>query len=127
MATEAIQAAITPGSVPYGQRENMEDAISASGNTPEATAAPAGALNPINPDDPFSSPMTALLNKGGFTSDRPLTSGLSVGPGTTPAFDTTGLPVDTMRRLQEVALNAKSPQLRGAALLALRRIAQNRR
>lgn len=127
MATEATQAAIAPGSTAYGERENLEGAIAAAEATPEVQAAPAMGLKAINPDDPFSSPMTALLNKGGFTSDRPVTSGLSVGPGSTPPFDTTGLPVATMKRLQEVALNAKSPQLRGAAILALKRIARSRR
>jgi len=126
---DTMRAAIAPGSTPYGERGNLEDAIGSAASTsnaalPEAAAASA-AQKPINPNDPYGSPMTALMGKGGFTSERPLTSGLSVGPGTTPS-NLDGLPVDKMKRLQQVALHAKSPQLRGAAILALRRIVRSR-
>lgn len=128
---EQIRAAISPGSTPYGERGALEDAIGGAASTssaasPEAMAAPAMGMAPINPNDPFGSPMSAIMGEGGFSSDRPITSGLTVGPGSGPAPDLSGLPLSLMQKLQDVALNAKSPQLRGAALLALRRIVRNR-
>ncbi len=94
--------------------------------SPEAGAAAVGGMGPISPQDPFSDPMSALMGQGGFSSQRPVTSGLSVGPGDTPPAAPTDLPMPLMSQLQNIALNAKSPQLRQAAVLALRRLIRNR-
>ncbi len=118
-----IAAAIAPGSVPYGERGALESGISQSQATPKLPVA----ASPISPQDPFSGgPMSALMGDGGFGSDKPVTSGLSMGPGSGPATDLSNLPMPLIAKLQDVALNAKNPQLRGAALLALRRIVRQR-
>ena len=120
---EQVKAAIAPGSTPYGERGELEQAI----GTSSAVSAPMPVQGRISSQDPFTGgPMAALLGQGGYTSDRPVTSGLSVGPGAGPAVDLSGLPLDVMKKLHVVATTAKSPQLRGAALLALRRIVRNR-
>lgn len=118
---EQVKSAIAPGSTPYGERGQLEQAVSSATATP-----PSPVQGRISSQDPFSGPMAALMGQGGYTSDRPVTSGLSVGPGSGPAADLSGLPLDVMKKLHVVATTAKSPQLRGAALLALRRIVRNR-
>lgn len=122
MTTQNVQAAIAPGSTPYGERGKLEGAIAQSQATPQLPVAP----GPISGQDPFGGPMSALMGEGGFSSGKPITSGLSVGPGGPPAPDMTGLPIDLMQRLQTIATQAKNPQLRGAAVVALRRIVKNR-
>lgn len=126
---ERTRAAIAPGSTPFGDRGMLEQAIGQSQQlaaSPEAGAGAVGGMAPISPQDPFSDPMSALMGQGGFSSERPVTSGLSVGPGDSPPPVPTDLPIPLMSQLQNIALNAKSPQLRGAAVLALRRIVRNR-
>lgn len=123
---DTARRAIEPGSVPYGERQELEAGLQSllGGGAEQAPgAAPVGN---ISPQDPFGDPMSALMGKEGYQSNLPVTAGLSVGPGPGPDVQT-NLPVSTMETLQEMALHAKTPRVRQLALLALRRIVRESR
>lgn len=115
---------IEPGSVPYGERQGLEDGLRA--------AAPAGGEAPVDrgasvpappPVDSAGDPLAALIN-GAVSSPRsgPLTAGLSVGPGAGRGGQITTMTPE-QSRLHQVAAQAKNPILRQMARNELRRIA----
>lgn len=111
------QDAIAPGSVPYGERANLESAISSVQNNaaPAASPAPAGAGVSASGSDPLGAMLGGELAPGAL----PVTDGLSVGPGRMPAAPEQSIsPVH--QRLIALATQAKSPHLRVQARTALR-------
>jgi hypothetical protein len=119
-SADTVKKAIAPGSTESGDRQKLEagiESIMGGGGEPMPPVTPA-----ISPQDPFGDPESALAGAEGFSSDLPITAGLSVGPGAGPTQSFENLPIPTMQVLQDMALNAKTPQVRQMALLALRRI-----
>lgn len=116
--------AIAPGSIPYGEREGFAAAVDAGGGEdgPSVPAATSGAAGLGGPLDPLQQMMTG----GVPPSDDPITSGLSVGPGMTPA-PAVGQTTPVQDRLIYVALHAKSPTLRMQARNALRILARKQK
>lgn len=122
------QKAISPGSTEFGDRQGLEQGLGDVLNAGPSPA-PSGGPLPAAPDGAQAGldPINALLG-GLHTSDLPVTSGLRQGPGRAPlAPGASQLPATTMQKLQQVALNAKSPQMRHMARVSLRRIARNGR
>lgn len=114
----AISDGIVPGTVPYGSREQFASALDTAGqgsNAPAAPAATSGAAGIGGPLDPLQ----AMLTGGIPASSAPVTSGLSVGPGASPA-STPGAGDSIQERLLYIANNAKNPNLRIQARAALR-------
>ena len=120
-------AAITPGSLEYGDRQKLVAGLQSvgTGGQPAAPNPAAGTLPP--PVDGANDPLAALL--GGQINpqgtDNPLTSGLSVGPGNGPD-GVQNLQDPRKVRLQQIATKASSPMLRAAARLELRRLVGER-
>lgn len=115
----AISDGIVPGTVAYGDRENLAAALDTpTQDTPSAPAATSGSAGVGGPMDPLQAMLGGNIPTGG----NPVTSGLSVGPGNTPG-PTQGQMNPMQERLVHVALNAKSPQLRAFARQALRKVA----
>ncbi len=122
---DIVKKSIAPGSTEFGERQNLEadiQSIMGGGGEQMPPVTPA-----ISSQDPFSGPESALAGTDGFSSDLPITAGLSVGPGAGPTQSFGNLPIPTMQVLQDMALNAKTPQVRQMALLALRRIVREGR
>lgn len=115
--------AIAPGSIPYGEREQFAAAVDSAGQAPGAApAATSGAAGVGGPLDPLRSMLTGGLAPSG----DPVTSGLSVGPGASPAL-TPGQNDPVQQRLLYIATNAKSPKLRTQARAALRGLVLKKR
>jgi hypothetical protein len=116
---EQVKRAIEPGSVPFGQRQELEAQIgqalgaTSPGQTP--TPQPGPTVAPTSAD-----PVGALLGGGVNVQPDVLTAGLSVGPG--PGTMADEVPTELEQRLMLLAQQARSPQLRAMARMALRRI-----
>ena len=114
--------ALAPGSVPYGERDDLEAGmaeVQAGAPGPlGGGSAPTGAQPAIEDDEVFD-PDQFLLG-GGHSSDLPITAGLDVGPGPGPFGGIQA--TSQQKKLQELALNSPSAALRHAARLALRRL-----
>lgn len=122
---DTAKRAIVPGSLPYGERTGFEAAIDRTlggtrGAAPASVSPPAG----VGAVLPRRTPLDFLLKSKVFKTSLPVTAGLSVGPGPGPSMDLSGLPLDRMARLQEIALNARSPVLRSHARILLRELAR---
>ncbi len=125
MAVKETQAAIAPGSTDYGERGELEGAVSASLSSPAGSQEPTlGSASPVPTAGGLPASPLDFLNDGTHSSDLPVTSGVSVGPGEGPMSPFADLPVDRMTRLQTIATQAKSAYVRQAARQALRAIAQ---
>lgn len=119
--------AIQPGSIPYGERQTLEE------NLPLATAGPAGPGGGPGegaPDDGGSvaipeDPIGALLS-GEVEPDsgEPSTAGLSVGPGRGPAQEDDVMMSGRAEKIRMLATEASSPMIRAAARNELRRMAR---
>ncbi len=116
--------AIEPGSTESGDRQVLEQglsAVSGGGAAPTATGAPApGPL--ANPENPLG----ALID--GEVAGDPngqVTDGLSVGAGTGPAGAPDIMLGDKATRLRSIANEASSPQVRAAARSELRRMTRD--
>lgn len=123
------QKAITPGSTESGDRQTLEGGLAQvlGGGGAGGGGGGQGAPLPAAPDGGQSGgPIQALLG-GLHSTEDPVTGGLSQGPGRTPNSALEGLPVSTMQKLQNIALNAKSPQTRYMARIALKRIVKESR
>ncbi len=118
---DIVKKSIAPGSTESGDRQTLEADIQAimggGGGEQMPPATPS-----ISGQDPFGDPESALTGADGFSSDLPVTAGLDVGPGAGATQSFGNLPISTMQSLQDMAINAKTPQVRQMALLALRRI-----
>lgn len=119
MATaEELTHSIAPGSMPYGERDDLEEGLSqiATGSDPLQAGAPGAppvtAEGDLTPED--------VLTNGEAVSELPITSGLSVGPGPGPFGGINATPEQV--KLREVALTADSALVRHMATLALRRL-----
>lgn len=125
MATaDQMGAAISPGSIEYGQRGEVESML---GNVMRARQQQSGA--PVagglpGPSAAGGSPDELLdMLVGGRVKplpNLPLTDGLSVGPGAGRMQETASTPSSMEDRLRLIAVNAKTPQLRAMARMALR-------
>lgn len=118
MATaDQLRNSITPGSLPYGERQVLERALGdlPAQLGPQAAAAQAPGGVPGVPSDPLS-----MLASGGIPvdGDSP-TAGLSVGPGPGPASAQLPLPDSNVEKYRILATQAKSPVLRHLARRAL--------
>ena len=114
---DATQAAISPGSTAYGERQNLEQGISqamGSAGQPTSGAQPASPVAPV-PDNPLG----ALLSGEVQGDNLPVTDGMSIGPGAGPA-DQHPMMSTRAQRLRTVATEAASPVARAAARRALR-------
>jgi len=116
-----IARTIEPGSLEYGDRQaitgRLQDSISAiQGGGPPSAPAP-GAPAP----GPAVDPLARLLG-GKYSSDLPVTDGLSVGPGAGPALPGGGVASSPLvEKLRIIATEANSPLLRQYARAQLRR------
>jgi hypothetical protein len=116
-----ISDTIQPGSLEYGERQavagRLQEALpTLQGGTSSSAVAP-GAPAPGAPQDP----MQRLLG-GGFSSDLPVTDGLSLGPGAGPPTSSVAMAESpTIGKLRLIAMQASSPLLRHYARTALRR------
>ena len=119
MATkDQLAKSIEPGSIPYGDRQTLEQGLpGTSGTTPPVPAAAAGGATP------GGGGLQSLLSGDIAIPDdgSSLTSGLSVGGGDGGPGS---IPNPQRERLLIVAQGAKSPSLRAAARLALLRLEQ---
>lgn len=123
--TDRIRRSIEPGSIPFGERQRLEQTLSqisaARQPLPGATmaqAAPPSLGIPANPLDP-------LLGGDLTIADDELTSGLPVGPGPGPV--TQELPDGRIARLRILALSARTPLLRELARRTLSRLTEEGR
>jgi hypothetical protein len=118
MATQdQLIGSISPGSIPYGERQNIEAAIGQIGAAP----APAGPITPATGSLGIpSNPLDPLVGGQLPVNPDPVTAGLSMGPGTGGVDSPIGIPPGSVERLRTVALNARSPVLRELARRALR-------
>ena len=115
-----ISRSIAPGSLPYGERQEVAGNLQAAlGGAAGQGAGPAPVAEEAgDPVDAEIDPMERLL-AGEHSSDLPITSGLSEGPGSTGLRTKDETP--KVERLRAVAMHAKSPVLRYQARAALRR------
>lgn len=122
---ERTRAAIAPGSTEYGERASLEAAIGQAGAGGGGPAAPiaggGGAASALpSPTDPLG----ALLSGSISPEEKPLTDGLSFGPGAGPTRGDDPLLSDYAQRLRTLATEAASPMLRAAARTRLRRMSR---
>lgn len=126
--TTASQAskAITPGSTEYGDRQTLQQGLSAvlggGGGAPAGGPVPGPGGPPPLPDtsDPLGALLSGAVKPGG---GGPLTDGLSVGPGVGPT-NNDPMMGDSAQRLRALAQEASTPFLRQAALGLLRDMAK---
>ena len=110
-SADDVARSIEPGSTEFGDRQVLEDQIGQiMGNAAAPTPAPAGAA---------SSGALGKLSQGAV-SDKPVTDGLSVGPGAPPANTPQIANSPRIDQLRIVAQNARSPRLRALARDLLR-------
>jgi hypothetical protein len=122
VSADDISRAVAPGSMPFGQRQkfagNLQSAM--PGGSSQGPPSPPG-LPQIVPQQSMG-PLD-VLTQGVHSSPEPVTAGLSVGPGRTPAPPGTAmLDQDRMNRLRDMAMNARTPALRNAARSLLRQM-----
>ena len=103
-----IGDSIEPGSLPYGDRQIVEENIQQAASQRAPVATP-GAVSGAG---------MAKLNEGGV-SDLPVTAGLSVGPGAGATGEQTAMS-PTQVQLRMLAMEARTPLLRQLARDALR-------
>lgn len=107
-----IADSITPGSLEYGDRQVMEDRI-------RQINAQSGQRRQVSPPGQVTRNAQSYLESGP-TSDLPVTSGLSVGPGRTPTNMSDPAQGDLAERYRIIAAEARNPYLRHMARSALR-------
>lgn len=117
MATaDQVNKSIEPGSVPYGERQGLEEGVSqlAAGGPGAVPSAPGGGPAPLpSTSNPLSALASGEIDPG--VGGGPLTTGLSVGPGEGPQ-----IPDSRKERLKALAEYAASPTVRGMARTALK-------
>jgi len=111
---DEISRSIEPGSLEYGDRQVVSDRLSQI----SAQAQPQGpSIAP--PVGPAAGGADAKL-AGGPVSDKPVTSGLSVGPGAGPESAIDPAQSAEAEKYRTIAANARNPYLRHLARNALR-------
>lgn len=125
MTTRDLQHSIEPDSTEYGDRAQLEEGLSVLGaqqsSAPPAVTAGGSAPSATPPSETLGDPMALLLSDELSPSDRPVTHGLSFGPGAGRAPQFGEGPNPEIERLRAVAQFARTPQLRAAARRLLRR------
>jgi hypothetical protein len=114
-SADDIARTIEPGSLPQGDRQafaaNLQQALAGSQQAGPSVPPPGpGGADPLGDELGFLDSETI--------SDKPVTAGLSVGPGGGPAPTTVDSP--KIEKLRAIALGARSPVLRQMARDALR-------
>lgn len=119
-----LQAGIAPGSLEHGARAPLEAGLqSAGGGSAPPAAAAAGAQPPTDSSNPLSALLNGDIDPG--PQEGPVTSGLSVGSG--PGPNGPEIQIDPVQaRLQQIAMEAKSPLIRQMARNELRRLVGER-
>ena len=106
-----ITDAIEPGSMEYGDRQVFEDRVKQiNAQTTQRSPRPPGQV---------TQRMTGKLQQGSF-SEKPITAGLSVGPGPGPATVNDPTQGPELEKLRLIAANARNPYLRHLARSALK-------
>lgn len=118
---DQLRRNIDPGSIPFGQRQQLEQNLGQLGQP----ASPAAVRAPIDqelgiPSDPLDGLVSGEIPVG----PDEVTAGLSVGPGPGPNV---GPPDSRVERLRMVAAQARSPVLRELARRALASTVRTRR
>ncbi len=112
---------IEPGSIPFGQRQGLEQNLGQLGQS----ASPAAVRSPMDAELGIpSNPLDSLLGGDIPVDSDEVTAGLSVGPGPGPGQ---GPPDSRTERLRMVAAQARSPLLRELARRALASTVRTRR
>jgi hypothetical protein len=104
-----IGDSIEPGSLPYGERQIVEENIQQAASQ-RAPAPVPGQASGLTSDRLASGPV----------SDLPITDGLSLGPGSGPATSGSIAAGQSPAQLRLIAQNARNPLLRKNARDALR-------
>lgn len=118
---EQVQRSIAPGSTEFGDRQQMESNLAAAMPSQTGGAPGRGPSGPP-PAGGGGDPMQALLGGLG-QSPLPVTSGLSVGPGSGPQ-DLSPEVNDKVAKLRMMVSQAKTPLLRHMAKQELLRMAR---
>lgn len=111
---DEVARSIEPGSVPSGERGPIEDRIRQ-----------AMATKPTSPEPGAASGRGLDKLAQGPVSDKPVTDGLSLGPGTNPAPNTGLQSSERVDTLRLIAKESRSPRLRALARGLLRADAKN--
>jgi hypothetical protein len=124
--SKLVSGSIEPGSIPYGERGQLQDNISsvmsgASGGQQGGGGAPAGGGAPP-PLPSTGDPMASLLGGAVAGDDLPVTDGLSIGPGAGAPTNDPMLGTKA-QKYRSLATEASSPAVRALARQALRKMA----
>lgn len=118
---DQLRRSIDPGSIPFGQRQGLEQNLGQLGQP----VSPAAVRTPMDQQLGIpSDPLDPLIGGDIPVGSEELTSGLSVGPGPGPDQ---GPPDSRVERLRMVAAQARSPVLRELARRALASTVRTRR
>ncbi len=120
---DALVKGIEPGSLPHGDRATLEAGLSAALPQPSGNNPTGGVGGVAPPPDAAGDPLAALLNGDVTPSETsdPVTQGLSVGMGDGPGGPSLQVTPE-QAKLQQIAMQAKSPLIRQMARNELRRI-----
>ena len=110
-SADAISDTIEPGSLEYGDRQVVQDRI-------QQAMVQSQDRRPSTPGAVSQAAQSRLAS--GPVSDRPVTDGLSVGPGAGPTQIRTPELDPKVEQYRLIAANARNPQLRHLARSALR-------
>ena len=110
-SADDINRSIEPGSTEYGDRQVIEDRIAQSLQMGDVSRQP-------TPPGAVSGRAQSRLASGPV-SDKPITDGLSVGPGAGPN-KATMTEAPELEKYRLIAQNARNPYLRHLARSALR-------
>ncbi len=113
--------ALEPGSVPSGERAELEGGLAAAvgGGQGAGPAAPAGGA-PAFPS--MTNPLGMMLSGAVGQDDRPLTDGLSLGPGAGPAPEQSVMLTAEADKLRALAIHAETPLVRALARYRLQQM-----
>jgi hypothetical protein len=124
MTVRDMQRSIEPGSLAQGDRQGLEDNLSAALTQQETAAGPppaAGGGAMTIPEDPLGALMSGEVSGN---SELPMTDGLSVGPGAGAPGANDPMLSSRAERVRQLATEASSPNIRAAARNELRRLAR---
>ncbi len=124
MSSREVIGSIEPGSIPFGERQQLEEGLTQVLSQAAPTGGPeqAAAAAPVpTPEDPIAALLSGSVDPG---AQGPFTSGLSVGPGPGPADTGDPLQSNRAQKLRTIAAQASTPSVRAAARRMLRRLSQ---
>ena len=122
---DQMRRSITPGSLPFGQRQAFTQSLQQVGATPQGPVGGAPAQGPAQNLGIPGNPLDFLAGGRVRPDSDELTAGLSVGPGPGPGG--AEVPDSRMERMRLLALHAQSPVLRELARRGLNTMARERR